>query len=376
MAALTFLAERLSIAPAALLGDESPVWTRLEADLQLASGRWQAAADAYQTLLETETGRRIRAELLRGLAEALCRLDRPADAIPVASESVELFSQRRSEADAALASYWLAFALYLRENADEARSLLRGLLDRIRGGLSVEPDLKVRVLVALSLVESRAAQHAAAVAYLEEARGIAADLDDSRRAAFLFSIAVSSRESGDLEGAVRAGVQALALYRAAGAAFEEASMANDLALSYLALGNTARATDLITQAHRQFENLHDDRWLAHVLETEAQIALARGDVDRALALTADAIHRAEQTDNEKALISALVTRARAHVRVGRPEAAERSLERASALARQRGRNGRLREVLREWASVVAERGEHERAYRLANEALASAGLPD
>lgn len=371
MAALTFLSERLGVPPATLLGDESPAWTRLEADLQLAAGNWQAAADAYQALLETEPERRLRPELLRGLSEALCRLDRPADAIAVASQAVELFTAAEMTADAALASYWLAFALYLRENTDEARAILRGLLDGIRAGLVVDPDLKVRVLVALSMVESRAGEAANAVTYLEEARGAAGDLDDRRRASFLFSIAATSRENGDIEGAIRAGTQALALYRAAGAAFEEASIENDLALAYLSLGNATRAAELARRARHVFEKLGDARWLAHVYETEAQIALAQDDAPQALQLSGEAIARAEDTGNNKALLSGLVTRAKAQAALGEHQAAGDSFRRAADLARQGATAGQRRLVLREWASHLAERGDHAGAYELAHEALSA-----
>ncbi|MFN2483973.1 MAG: tetratricopeptide repeat protein [Candidatus Limnocylindria bacterium] len=376
MAALTFFAERLGVSPASLLGHEPPGWNRLEADMQLAIGNWRPAADAYLALLETETEPIARAELLCGAAEALCRLDRGREAIAAASEASELFSRAGLHADGALATYWLAFGLYQTDNGDEARALLRGLLDRLRAGLDADPDLRVRVLIALSLVESRAGEHATAVTYLEEARGLAGDLDDRRRASFLFSLAISYRETGDNEAAIRAGTQSLALYRAAGAAFETASIENDLALAYLALGNLTRASELTDAARRQFEATGDARWLAHVSDTQAQIALADGRVDTAVDRAAEAIAFAERSSNDKALGSALLTRARAARRAGRLDAAAADFERAASLLRARGPRARLREALREWADVAADTGEHEQAYRLAREALdAEVSLP-
>ena len=47
MAALTFFAERLRVTASRLIGDEAPTWSRLEADLHLAAGRWVEAYDAY-----------------------------------------------------------------------------------------------------------------------------------------------------------------------------------------------------------------------------------------------------------------------------------------------------------------------------------------
>src|SRR5919108_895457 len=89
MAALDYLAPRLGTTASALVNNPAPAWARLEADIALASGRWQDAGDAYATLLETTTERGARAELLVGLAEALCRVDRPAEAIGAAAEAAE-----------------------------------------------------------------------------------------------------------------------------------------------------------------------------------------------------------------------------------------------------------------------------------------------
>ena len=45
MVALSFLSERLGLPPSHFLDEQTPAWTRLEVDMQLASGEWQAAAD-------------------------------------------------------------------------------------------------------------------------------------------------------------------------------------------------------------------------------------------------------------------------------------------------------------------------------------------
>ena len=79
--ALDYLAGRLSTTPGWLMASEAPTWTRLEADLELAAGNWQKAADAYGELLGQTTDRVQRAEILRGLAEAHARLDHGAEAI-------------------------------------------------------------------------------------------------------------------------------------------------------------------------------------------------------------------------------------------------------------------------------------------------------
>ena len=375
MAALSFLSERLGVTPAHFLGGHEARWHRVEADLLLASGRWQEAVDAYEGISGATLDNAFRAEVLRGLAEGLCRLGRGFDAIRPATEAMELFRGLGRQRDAVLAGYWLANALYLAENTAEARSIVRMLLDQIRAGLVVEPDLLMRLLTAASYVETWDGNHGAAVTYLEEARAHHADLDDRRRAAFLSALAIAYFDSGDLEGAIRTGNQSLALYRAAEATQEAALLENNLANAYLVLGNLARATELVAEARREHERLGDDRELAAVLDTEARIQLAHGDVDAALATAAQAMDAARAADNRKALADASVTTARASVHAGRAQAAIEMYEQAAVLFRERGSNARLAEVLGEWADVLASLGEHAAAYRLTREALRGVASP-
>lgn len=368
MAALTYLAERLGVPPEGFIGEESRSWGRLETDLALAAGRWDQAVDAYQGLLEPRLPRAQRAELLRGLAEGLARLDRGPEAAAAAAEAVQLFTGLGREADAALSSYWLSCAEYQQENTVEAIAILRGILDKIRGGLRVEPDFELRLLMALSSNESRDGNHAVALAYLEEIRGLAERLDDRRRAAYLYDLAYSYRETGDYEAAIRAGGASLALFRAAEAELEVAALENDLALSYVALGVTEKAEELARSSHARLARLGDERWLAHILDTEARIALARGSLDEARQSAGQALALARRTSNQKATISALVTLGRAARAQGQGAVAAAWYEEAAALARRAGR-ARAREVLGEWAQVVADSGDHERAFELMREAV-------
>lgn len=369
MVALNHIAERLNLPASHFIDEAHPVWTRLEVDMQLAAGEWQVAADGYRALLEDSPDEASRADLLRGLAEALARLDHGKETIAAASEAARLYGLASRDADAALARYWLAYGLYQSDNEPDARSLLNALLEQVRGGLHVEPDFEMRLLTSLAAVESRAGQAARALAYLEEARGLAADLDDRRRAAFLFNLAISYREVGDFEAAIRAGTQGMALYRAAGAIFESARIENDLALAYLAVGQIDRARALASDARVQIESTGDERWLAAVADTEAQVALAAGDTAGALRLAADARGYAARSGNELAALAAMLTEARAMRADGQLTAAEQRFADAASLARASRVPTRLREVLREWAGLRADAGDHRGAYELTSEAL-------
>jgi transcriptional regulator with XRE-family HTH domain len=370
MVALSYLSERLALAPSHFLDEPTPAWTRLEVDLQLASGEWEAAADGYGRLLAEALDDQSRAEVLRGRAEALVRLDRGREAVTAASESAHLYAALGRVADEALARYWLAYGLYLSDAEADARSMLKGLLERVRAGLRVEPDFEMRLLMAIAAVESRAGNYSESLANLEAARGMASDLDDRRRAMFLYNLAISYRETGDVEAAIRAGTQGLALLRAAGSGFESAQIENDLAMAYLATGNVARAGELAGEARAEFERAGDDRYLSAVLDTEAQVALARGDTGEALKLAARARELAGATANRAVELTAMLTEARALRSRGSLDEAESRYAEAAAVARSGQLASRIREVLREWAGLRAEVGDHRGAYELTNEALA------
>ena len=373
MAALNFIAGRLGTTSAELLADPDTTWTRLEADLRLASGDARGAADAYAGLLEATPDPGERAHLLLALAEASCRLDRPIDAIQAASESVELFTTFGRPAERAQATYWLGLAQHLQDNPDEARGLLAALLADLRAGLTVAPDFQLKVLVALAATESYRGAHEAAVGYLEEARGLSFDLDDRRRGIVLTTLANGYVEAGDHEAAIRHGTQALTLLRSAEADLESAVLENNLAVAYLAIGSTDRAADLVAEAQTIGRRFDDERLLAHLADTEAQVALARGDGPRAIELAEIAIARAEAAGGSKASVDAWTTLARARSAEGQTDEALDAFAHAAALARSYAPAPRLREVLRAWADALAAVGRHAEAYEIAREALGTEG---
>jgi tetratricopeptide (TPR) repeat protein len=311
----------------------------------------------------------VRAELLLGLGEALIRKGQAGDALSLATEAAELFRSARREAEASLAEYWVAAAHYQRENVAEARAILHAILARVRAGLRIAPDFQARLLMALSSNESRSGNHAAALAYLEEVRGLSADLDDRRRASFLFDLAYSYRETGDYEAAIRTGIASLELFRRAEAERETGSLENDLSLSYLAIGNSARATEMAASARARFERLDDRWWLAHVIDSQARIVLAQGDATQAVALAREAFDLARQVENRKAAVDALLTMARALTALGDATGGLAANEQAGELAREDGSPSLVRKALSAWAEALAASGEHERAYALMHEAV-------
>jgi transcriptional regulator with XRE-family HTH domain len=368
MAALRFLAVRLGTTPSELLAESDTRWARLDAELRLAAGDWQSAVDSFTPLLDAAQGAE-RGRVLLGLAEAEYRLGRGAEAIRIASEATELLGKGGLLRESRQARYWLAAGHHQADNPSEARRIFEQLLADDTEGAPLGPDFRVRLLIALASVLTHAGEPKRALMFLEEARGIGADLDDRRRGALLHSLALGYRESGDMEAAVRNGLQSLALYRSAEALVETASIENELALIFVGLGNLAEARRHAAAARNQFEQIGQEFGLAHVSDTEAQIALAAGDTGTAGERAGAAVDLARKSGNQKAEISGLLTQARAHRLRGDTAQAATVLAAAADLARG-GPAPRLREILSEWSELMAESGDVTRAYELSREALA------
>ena len=369
MAALTYLADRLDVTVEQLLSDQSPRWDRLEADLQLASGDWTAAVDRYTTLLERTTSKADAAQLLRGRAEAYCRLGRAKEAITDAARAQQQLKREGNDADAAYAAYWLANAHYQLDNPAEARAIGHQILAEVRAGLGVQADFKVRLLVALAAIESWEGRHDRALPLLEEARSIDAELDDRARGALLFSLAIGHAETGDHEAALRAGAQALGLYERSGATHEAGALRNNLALTYLQAGNLTRATEMANESRDLVAQLGDERLLAHVADTQAQISLAQDDDPAVARYVDEALQLARATENSNAESAALITLARLHRDRGRAAEAEATYREAIDLLRQHGPRPRLSDVLRELADLLVAADRHQEAVPLLQEAL-------
>ena len=373
LAALHYLAERLGCSINDLVGDrrydDERVGLRLEADLRLAAGDWQAALDRYAPLLESAADDLAKAEISRGMAEALTRLRRSAEAIDRASEAVTLFSRLHRPADAAQASYWLAGAHYEADNLVEARSIYAGILDQLRAGVEVSSDFKGRVLLVLANIEIWSGDPKRATAYLEEARSVADEMDDRRRATFLLSLALSYRDSGDLEAAIRTGQRSLALFEASAARRESVILANTMALAYLRLGSLNKADEFARQARELAKQVGAVEFNAHITDTEAQIALAQRDWLRAIERASEAVELATHDGNQHALIDGLLTRARAHAGAGHAAEAEADYRQAAELAAAISSQKQQRAALTELGDVLATGGRHQEAYELYREVV-------
>jgi tetratricopeptide (TPR) repeat protein len=368
MAALDYLAPRLGTTPDRLLANPTAHWTRLDADLCLAAGRFDEAAETYLDLAERTTDPVTRGELLLGAGEAYCRLRRPQKASGLLVEASRHLAAGGRVTDQRRAQYWMAYVHGALDDLEEARRVLHNLLNGDPADAE-DPDFAVRVRLALARGESEYGSFDRARLYLEEAQVLAAGLDLRRRAIFYDVLARTRFGAGDVEGAIQAGTEALALFRVTEYEVEEASLENELAMSFLALGNLGRAEDLVAHALATAERLEHHAAIGHILDTQATIRLERGDASGALTLTERALAVEEEHGPPHEQLGARVTRARALAALGRTDEAAQAWADAGAIARTLSSPMRRKRVLSAWAEALAAQGLHAQAYEVMRETL-------
>ncbi len=368
MAALDYLAPRLGTTADRILANPAVTWTRLEADIALAGDDLDGARVAYEGLLDITTEPLQIAEIQLALAETLCRLGRSSEAVKPAEDARRRFaaSGRSAEADRAL--YWVASAHHQMDDTAEARRILRDLVER--ADVASDPDFAVRVRIGLGIVESAMGEFQRALLYLEEAADASTGLDLRRRGVFLGALARGRAKTGDFEGAIRAGTEAIGVFRVADAARDQARVENELALVYMQTGDRTRARGLLKDARAILALANDRSALADIADTEARLALATGNPAEALELAEEARRRAADTGNHKAQFDGLITAGRALEALDRRDDALALYESAAALVEtDSGSPGRRREVYGAWADALAAAGRHADAYAVAKRAL-------
>ncbi len=368
MAALDYLAPRLGTTPDRLLADGSGRWSRVDADVHLAAGRLDRAIEAYGDLAERATTPVTRGELLLGAAEALCRQHRPQDASPLLVEAIRLLATGGRPADRMRAQYWLSYVHQALDDPQEARRLLLEMLGT-DPRLAEDPDFEVRVRIALAALETEHGDPARAALYLEAANDLTSGLSLHRRGAYFDSLASARAAGGDLEGAIGAGAEALALYRASEQETVEPLLANELAMSFLQLGNPVRAEELCTRAIEIAERIQRYQALAHYLDTMATIQMAHGKAARALELAERALALEAEHGPANEQVGARITRAQALAALGRMDDANTAWAEAGASARQLASPGRRKRIFAAWADALAAQGRHAEAYEVMREAL-------
>jgi CheY-like chemotaxis protein len=256
------------------------------------------------------------------------------------SEAQRLFRSQGLPLRAADAMSELAICYWRLGAFDDARVVLDQAA-RVVGDQDVE--LKAKVLIRRSLIETWASRCRVALDVLQEAQEFFEGLDDALKGRWHGQMALALHLIGVAEGLPDYLDRAAIEYTAAIYHYEQAGHVrfcavnlNNLAALLYRIGRYQEAHEHLDRAASIFKRLNDPGNLAQVDETRAQVLLAEGRYSEAEKIIAGAIQVFERGGEQSCLADALAIRATVLARLGRHDRSLALLRRAISTAAEGG----------------------------------------
>lgn len=369
--ATEIIAGRLGVSAADLASD-----TRGQLRQQLALARAEASlradrpADALRETAALERGSaglvRARATRIRG--RALLEQGRPRQALQAFTNASRVFEAELDHELVARTAFDRAQAhIRLQERSDALQLALR-CEAALHAGAVVDRSLELQVTAFLAGLLTTLGETTAANARADRARELAEDVTDPRTIANLYeSLSQTREQQGDLEGALTYARRSLAAYERLG---EERSIGrtwNTIGWVYLRRRRFDRATEALDRAAAVARAIDDGRLAAYVLQSRAELALARGKARDALALAEASL--AHPAASRRCRAFSLLVRAQALAATrARVQVIDAAFTAAAAALRNEGREHVAR-AHREHFEALTRLGETKRALAAAERAF-------
>lgn len=281
----------------------------LRAESELSAGRPEAALDLTEKLERGLTGP-LRARLLRLRGRALTQSTRSPEAVTALDEALRLYRSSGNGEMVGRTLFDLALAHARLEELGEALNLALQCEQALTTGLVVDRTLELQVLSFLAGTLVTLGDVGAADLRTERAKKVAQDVVDPRALANLYeSLAITQQRKGDAEAAITYARKSLAAYEELGNRAAIGSSWNTIGWVYLKRGQLQRAAEALGRAEQIARTESDGRLMAYVLQTRAELALAKGNVTQALDLAQESIAHPSASSRCRAL--SLLVRAEA-----------------------------------------------------------------
>lgn len=344
--------------------------TRAEAEL--ASGDPAKAIATLEGAGRVQPDLRSRAARVRG--RALLATDSPREAVVAFDEALRLYRQRGDREMVARTLFDLATAYARCEAHGEAANYALQAESAINAGDVIDASLEMRVLSFLAGTFVTLGDATAADLRVERARKLADDIAEPRSVGNLYyNLAVVREREGDHEAALRFATKALAAYEQLGVQAHIGSVWNTLGWIHVRRGRFGQADEALQRAQRFAEATGDDRLAAYVLQSRAELELARGHAKEAVALAESSVAHAHASALGRA--SSLLVRAEALAKAGAPlPQVNEAYARALAALKPFGRELVARAHRSHFEALMA-RGRERDAARVAREAFSSRPAP-
>lgn len=369
--ATEIIAGRLGVSVADLASE-----SRGELRQQLALARAEASlragrsADALRetSALERGSAGLVRARAMRVRGKALLDLGQPREALRAFTDASRVFEAQLDHEFVARTAFDRAQAhIRLQERSDALQLALR-CEAALQAGALVDRSLELQVTAFLAGVLTTLGETTAATARADRARELAEDVTDPRTIANLYeSLSQTREQQGDLEGALTYARRSLAAYERLG---EERSIGrtwNTIGWVYLRRRHFDRAAEALDRADAVARNVDDGRLAAYVLQSRAELALARGRAHEALALAEASRSHPAASKRCRAFSLLVKAQALAATRAGVP-VIDAAFKAAAAALRDEGREHVAR-AHREHFEALTRLGETKRAVAVAERAF-------
>ena len=257
------------------------------------------------------------------------------------SESARLFESLNDWEKLAEAQIDLA-TCYLREGGlDEARVMLRGVLDRLENKRS---DQRIRALINAAVVEKVSTRYRDALRlHIEAAPLVEASTNDAIKGRFHNEFATVLKNIGVTEHREDYIDRSLIEFAAAGFHFEQigdtrigGTVENNLGSLLLSISKIKEAHRHLNRARQMFVGLKDKVRIAKVDETRARAYMAEGRNAEAEKIARASVRALEVGGEQSNLAEALRTHATALSRIGRHQQAGVTFRRAVDVAEAAG----------------------------------------
>jgi predicted ATPase/DNA-binding CsgD family transcriptional regulator len=207
----------------------------------------------------------------------------------------------------------------------------RWLEPSLRAACDTPASVRVAALALAVYMTSFLGDHAAAVAYADEALALARELDDPfALGRAQFGLGVVWAFAGDAERAAAPYEEALLLLRGAGATRLAAVVLSEVGDNRLLVGNVAGAVPLLDEALALLRRFPYPSGFATALGERAHAARMQGDQTLAARLFAESLAVAAEVGSERILMGAVAGLAGVALALGQPERAVRLLSAVEA----------------------------------------------
>jgi tetratricopeptide (TPR) repeat protein/DNA-binding XRE family transcriptional regulator len=323
------LSARLGVAVVDLMRvPETPGETKAEVELlraqkELADGNPGEALKRLDDIERLARGA-LRPRWLRTRGRVLRALGRYRDAVTTLDEAARGFRAGSDRESLARTLFDLAHTHASLDQQAEALNLAMQVEALVNDGAVVDRSFELQLLGFLAGVLVNLGDITAADLRTERARAVAEDVTDLRTVADLYyNLAVTRQEQGDGEGALAYVRRSLDAYGKLDDQAAIASTWNTLAWIYTKREQYTRAAEALDRAEEAAASAHSERVLPWIVQSRAELALARGNLAEAIRLADASI--AHPSASERCQAQSLLVRAEA---LGRGKAADAAVIKA------------------------------------------------